>query len=251
MGMLMGKLFFTRMVHAANRGGTVLFLLFSFFFINASSASTSAHEISEVYLNSLLEALRPHYSDIIQDLNTEFGPNQILGIRTHSTPYEVDAIESRENSLWRKLTGRSAIFRPSKDNLQLVRSKVFEVWTSLEMYQHVGWNKYQWSEYNFVVFENLLLKEIDEKIKEFDASVNLFHEMHAAPFAHEVRALYELYLDIWMISAILKVETDRFLSAFYWGAHRNFHENRQSLSVSQLADCRVALIRMSNWEYRW
>jgi hypothetical protein len=208
--------------------------------------------LMETYIDRVMEEVKPYYSDWSDDLTTTLPIANVQGVRLHAVPFNERWLKERKRSwllFWRKKTN---VPRPSRKHLNTIESIANDVSVELCVRQSCGGNRYPWTEQNIFEFEKAVFGRISDAVADFDLKVQAFHEDHRPPSDFEFENLLQEYLRIWSLGALLDVESERFLSAFPLSTpHRDGVNSRRRSYSELIGDCRIAIIRMANPNYRW
>jgi len=233
----------------------LLLLLLNFSTVYSARAEGEDSELEsllEHYVDEVQVAARERYGEWTDELS-EFVPGtKFAGIRLHATPWDEVQLSALKKSwlfFWRRVPKLS---RPSGNHLRAMNVISEEVRDYLALQELVGFRAYLWTEPKFLKFEKIVLSRMKNEIGEFVGQVDVFHQSHVGPAPFEQSKLSEIYLNIWVLGALLHIESERYLSVFpYPDAHRAGIEERQTPVTGNLGACRVALIRIGDAEYHW
>jgi len=220
--------------------------------VRAENDGSDLESLLEHYVDQVQTAAREHYVEWTDELG-EFVPGtKFTGIRLHATPWDEAQLGQLKKSwffFWKKVPKLS---RPSGKHLNVVNQISEETRDYLALHELVGFRAYLWTEPKFLQLEKIILSRMENEIGEFVGQINLLHESRIGPAPFEQSKLSELYLNIWVLGALLHIESERYLSAFpYQNTHRASIKERQTPITENLAGCRIALIRIGDAEYRW
>jgi len=209
-----------------------------------------AGDTFEPFISGVLHESRYLYDDWARRLlRTDLHGSLVL--RQHGAPFQP------ENPGWATWFFPRRARRPqmgpmTQRHLGTVRSIANSVRWDLALEETVGFRHYRWTEANFLDFESELLQRLAQAQSDFFVQVYGFHEDRKPPTPYESESLTHQYLDIWVMAALLRVESDRYLEVYPLRTpHLERLVERQTEGVDQVADCRLAIVLMTDPNYRW
>ncbi len=206
------------------------------------------------YIYEVEKAVQAEYPEWIETLMARDPSGKFQGFRLHYLPnVKFKGLKLRE-FLWALIPGTKLVppWRPSLMHLETVRRISAEVREELQLTSEVGYRSHLWVEEKFLAFESTILASLDSHLSDLTNAVEGAHDNRAAPSSFETERLFKTYLDAWVLAALLSIETDRFLENFdHSHVHLSSADERQDGSLMWLSECRTALLRMADPNYRW
>ncbi len=224
------------------------------FFLAFSSSGSHAVEAPSVpirtledYTQSVLADAQTYFNDWIFALKERIPHTPFIGLQLHFLVHQELKLQARARS-W--LFGRGKwkyLPRPSTSMLSRIEHLAENQRRRWHLDMQPGGSPYPWKEGDFLALEKILIVEMEDRSLHLEALTDQYVSSTIPPSDWEMRLLFEQYLELWTLGALLEIESGRFASAFLWGGHQKELQKNHSETLFKVSECRVALLRFSHY----